>query len=83
MSSDTITASGTYSNEFAFFITNSNSTVFKDGNDFTLSVGDFNSTTAFIIKKSVTVTLTNGSTDIMYLYRTRETVNATTTFKLS
>ena len=83
MSSDTITASGTYSNEFAFFITNSNSTVFKDGNDFTLSVGDFNSTTAFIIKKSVTVTLANGSTETMYFYRTRETVNTTTTFKLS
>tara|TARA_R110000772_G_scaffold209651_1_gene320248 strand:- start:46 stop:1011 length:966 start_codon:yes stop_codon:yes gene_type:complete len=82
-SNDSKTVTATYANQYAFFITNSNSTVFKDGNDFTLSIGAWASTTDFIIKKTITITLANGTTDTMYLYRTRETVNATTTFKLS
>jgi hypothetical protein len=82
-SNDTITATDTFANQYAFFITNSNSTVFKDGNDFTLTIGEWASTTAFIIKKAITMVLANGTTETMYLYRTRQTVTATTTFKLS
>jgi hypothetical protein len=81
-SNDSKTVTAAYANQYAFFITNSNSTVIKDANDFPFTIGGWASTTDFIIKKTITITLANGTTETMYLYRTRETVSATETFKL-
>lgn len=82
-SGDSKNVTDTFNSEYMFFISKKSNAVIKDGNDFVLTIGDFNSTTDFFIKKQVTVYLSNGNTETMYLYRTRETVNATVTFKIS
>lgn len=60
-------------NEHLFFICNSNSKTVKDNlTGFALSLGEWNSTAAFMIKKSITITLADNTTENVTLYRTRE-----------
>lgn len=82
-SSNVINFTNTYTDEYAFIISKSNSLTLKDGNDFALTVGDWTSNTTFFIKKQITTFLSDGTTETMYIYRTREKVNATVTFKAS
>jgi hypothetical protein len=82
-SSNAFTFTDTYVNQYAFIISRSNSLTIKDVSDFTLTIGDWVSVSAFFIKKEVTVFLFDGTTETMYIYRTRETINATATFKTS
>ena len=82
-SSNAFTFTDTYVNQYAFIISRSNSLTIKDVSDFTLTIGDWASVSAFFIKKEVTVFLSDGTTETMYIYRTRETINATATFKTS
>jgi hypothetical protein len=81
-SSRAYTFTATYANQYAFFISNSDSLIINDATNNPFTIGEWASTTAFIIKKTITVTLSNGTTETMYLYRTRQTVSATETFKL-
>lgn len=82
-SSNAFTFTDTYVNQYAFIISRSNSLTIKDVSDFTLTIGDWASVSVFFIKKEVTVFLSDGTTETMYIYRTRETINATATFKTS
>ncbi|NJB83606.1 hypothetical protein [Wenyingzhuangia aestuarii] len=67
----------------AFLSTKSNATLKDNGTSFALTVGDFNSTTAFFLKKTVVVKLADNTTTNMYLYVTRQTVNASINFGIS
>jgi hypothetical protein len=48
-----------------------------------LSIGNWDDGTSYFYKKSITLTLANGGTETMFLYRTRQLLNATTTFIIS
>lgn len=72
-SSTNLSLEVTLNNEHLFFICNSSSKTVRDNlTGFTLSLGDWNSTTAFMIKKSFTIILSDGTTENVTLYRTRE-----------
>jgi hypothetical protein len=72
-SSTNLSVEITLNDEYLFFIVNSNSKQPKDNlTGFNLSIGEWNSTTAFFIKKTVTITLADGSTENATICRTRE-----------
>ena len=71
-------------NEYAFFISNNANSAFTDiDTNFGLSLGEWNSTTAFFIKKTVVITLADGTTENVTLYRTRETKSQTLNVKIN
>jgi hypothetical protein len=48
-----------------------------------LSIGTWDDGVSYFYEKVVTLTLADGSTESMFLYRTRQLLNATTTFNIS
>ena len=72
-SSSSLSGNISLNNEFLFFLSTSATKTPKDNlTGFDLSIGDWNNSTAFIIKKAITITLADGTTENMTLYRTRE-----------
>jgi hypothetical protein len=74
----------TLNDEHLFFICRSSSKTPVDNyTNFELSLGEWDSTTAFIIKKPFTITLADGSTESVTLYRTREKKTQTLNISLT
>ncbi len=72
-SSSNLTANSALNDEYLFFISTSASKTPKDNlTGFSLSIGNWDDGTAFMIKKTFTTTLANGDTQDITLYRTRE-----------
>lgn len=76
----TITVTDDFNNEHFFFILNKENPTLKDVSDFPYIIGDFSSN-AYFLTKEITITLANGTTTTAWLFVTRETVNAPSTFK--
>ncbi len=83
-SSLTITKSFVLANQYGFFISNSSSATITDTDtNFSLTVGAWASTTDFFIKKSVVITLADGSTENVTIYRTRELLSQTLNVRIN
>lgn len=77
-SSHTITVNVALNNQYLFFLSNdANASITDLNTNFSLSVGDWSSTTAFFIKKQVTMKLADGSDQSIWIYRVRELQNQT------
>ena len=82
-SGDNQSAALTLSNQYAYFVsTNENATI-KDGNGFSQTVGAWNDGVSEFYKKRISVTLADGQTESMSIYRTRTQKNTTVTYNLS
>jgi len=83
-SSSTSSKTFVLSDQYAFFISNNANSIFIDlDTNFGLSLGEWNSTTSFFIKKTVTITLDDGTFEIVTLYRTRQTKSQTLNIKIN
>ena len=83
-SNSTISKTFVLANEYAFFIVNNANSIFTDlDTNFGLNVGDWNSTTAFFIKKTVTIYLADGTTELVTLCRTRQPKTQTLNVKIN
>lgn len=72
-SSTNLTINQALNDEYLFLLcNNSNKTVKDNLTGFTLSLGEWDSTTAFMIKKTFEITLLDGTTENLTLFRTRE-----------
>ncbi len=82
-SSDNQTAVFAMANEYAYFVSiNANATI-KDGNGFSQSIGAWGDGVSGFYKKSINVELANNAIEVLTIYRTRETKNATVTYSLT
>lgn len=69
-----ITKSMSPTNQYIWFVSNNPNTTIYDNNMFAQTVGNWNDTTKEFWKKSITLTLANGSTtSTVYLFRSRDT----------
>lgn len=81
--SNVLTGTFTLYNEQAFFISrNANANFVDHTNGFSYSVGEWTDTESFIIKKTVTIYLFDGSSETMTLYKMREEKTGTFNIRL-
>ena len=81
-SSDNIDHEFTLADEYAYFVSAKNNAEIYDQNDFQQSVGTWGDNVSEFYVKEITLTLADGSTETMYLYRTRTLKNTTMTYKI-
>lgn len=79
-----MTISETFSNKYAVILTKEAITqiVFSVAPE-PLSIGNWDDGVSYFYRKTVTLTLADGTVETMFLYRTRQLLNATTTFNIS